>query len=183
MLNACRSCFLGTHKSVWMQSRLFVHVHVIRPSTHKIYFSIILSYIIAPWARRISLQHSWVRRSWVRRRWVRCSWVRHRWVRRSWVWCRRVWHEWVRLWWSLMLFNMLTLLLFVLQICHHTDCQQNNEMNPLLLCDDCDQAIHVGKAVCHLRFQLPKNFKRTPSIMSANSDSGNEDEAEAKQHL
>jgi len=69
------------------------------------------------------------------------------------------------------------------KICHHTDCQEKNDKAPLLLCDDCDGEIHTGQAVCHLRFQLPKNFKRTASIRSANSDSGNEDEAEPKQHF
>ncbi|XP_065061451.1 uncharacterized protein LOC135688509 isoform X2 [Rhopilema esculentum] len=69
------------------------------------------------------------------------------------------------------------------KICHHTDCQEGNNMNPLLLCDDCDQSIHVGQAVCHLRFQLPKNFKRTASIRSTNSDSGNEEETEQRPHF
>eukprot|EP00794_Sanderia_malayensis_P014926 gene14926-16469_t len=66
------------------------------------------------------------------------------------------------------------------KVCHHTECQESNDMTPLDLCDDCDQAIHVGQAICHLRFQLPKNFKRTASIRSTNSDSGNEEEPESK---
>ena len=67
------------------------------------------------------------------------------------------------------------------QVCHHTDCQSQNKMNPIALCIDCDQHNHQhGEFATHLRFDLAKtstiNLHRKTSIRSNNSDSGTEDD-------
>ncbi|XP_073248513.1 uncharacterized protein [Porites lutea] len=67
------------------------------------------------------------------------------------------------------------------KVCHHEDCQEINNGNPLLLCLKCDEVHHLGAASNHARFDVLErpstNLFRTPS---AGSDSGNEDDLESE---
>ena len=41
------------------------------------------------------------------------------------------------------------------QVCHHEDCQETNDGNPLLLCLRCDEVHHLGAGSNHARFDVP----------------------------
>jgi len=42
-----------------------------------------------------------------------------------------------------------------MQVCHHEDCQEQNQGNPLLLCSRCDEVNHLGAFSNHARFDIP----------------------------
>jgi len=73
------------------------------------------------------------------------------------------------------------------KICHHSDCQALNNMNPLLLCPECDEQNHQEvDFISHLRFDLPSstttpiNLHRKTSMKSNHSDdSGTEEDSDA----
>ena len=41
------------------------------------------------------------------------------------------------------------------KVCHHEDCQEINNGNPLLLCLRCDEVHHLGAGSNHARFDVP----------------------------
>ena len=49
----------------------------------------------------------------------------------------------------------LNTLFYFCQVCHHEDCQEINNGNPLLLCLKCDEVHHLGAASNHARFDVP----------------------------
>lgn len=79
--------------------------------------------------------------------------------------------------------NVLTEKEHAIKVCHHEDCQEQNQGNPLLLCSRCDEVNHLGAFSNHARFDIPERqsyLSRTPSSHSTGSDSGNEDDVESE---
>ncbi|XP_057304521.1 uncharacterized protein LOC130641651 isoform X3 [Hydractinia symbiolongicarpus] len=64
------------------------------------------------------------------------------------------------------------------KVCHHSACQEQNEMNPVMLCSSCDSRDHPGNLSSHLRFDVQVNLQRKGSVRSINSDSGTEEDTD-----